>query len=335
MTTMKDIAREANVSVATVSRVLNDDKNFKIKNETRQRILKIARELEYLVDTTKKERKKTVIQETLKIGIFMRLDDSRYYLNSLKNSLITFGQKYSYSFEIVYFTKDNFKINKEYWGIIVIGYVTDSLISMLLPQTKHILFLGSSPNDKLFDSVVINLEQAMEEVIGYLITAGYKKIAYIGGTSRKWNPVGSNEIAENIRKETYIKVMKRYSLFDEDLTFIGEFTSKDGFVLAKKALKKFPELDAMIIGNDLMAYGVLKAIKEFQMSVPNDIALFSFNNSDIASYAEVPISSVDLSIDNLAYAAIWLLNTRKEGRKLPYKVCIPAKVILRKSSAIK
>lgn len=331
MPTLKDIAKKAGVSPATVSRVLNYDSTLSVSDETRKKILEIAEKLEY---TTVRERKKII--NHLKLGIVHHFSEKQelgdpYYL-SIRMGLER--KCYEEQIEIIkIFRKENSLMDTNLIsadGIVAIGNFSDKEIKELQKITKNIIFIDSSPDESLFDSVVIDLEKATKEVLEYFIENGHKKIGYIGGKV----VIGNDKIViQDIREKTFYNVMKNNDLLDSNYIQVGDFDAKNGYQLCKKLIEQKDRPTAIFIGSDIMAIGALRALHEASLKVPDDVSIIGCDDIPTAKYIIPPLSTIrvytEFMGDTAVETIIERINTR---RNIPKKITIPSKLIIRESS---
>ncbi|TCL56172.1 LacI family transcriptional regulator [Hydrogenispora ethanolica] len=332
MTTIKEIANKAGVSPATVSRVLNHDTTLSVSAETKVRILEIAEELEY---KTVRERKNGAAENRrLTFGVLdwyseLELLDDPYYLY-----LMTTIEK-----ECALAGIDTFKINKvndryqvmvkDLDGIIAIGKFSDGEINDLAAYTGNIVFVDSSPQEKLYDSVTINLKLGITEALQYLVDLGHTEIGFLGGSV-----VGDHKEATiDERKRVFIATMEKHGLFNPDFVFTGSRISyQEGYHLIFQALESAKLPTALLIANDTMATGALRALHEAKIHVPNQISIIGYNDLATSKYLIPPLTTVRVHLNFMAVSAIDLLKERIEkGRVLPKKVLVPSELVIRKS----
>lgn len=331
MTTLRDIADKAGVSPATVSRVLNHDNTLSVSNETKVRILEIAEELEY---KTVRERKNINAESRLSFGILdwyseIELLDDPYYLY-----LMTTIEK-----ECALANIDTFKITKQndhyqvmvnhVDGIIAIGKFSDAEISDLSDRTKNIVFLDSSPQEKVFDSVTINFRLGISEALQYLLDLGHTQIGFMGGSV-----VGDHkEITIDNRKQVFVDFMEEHQLYKPDFVYTGSRIScNEGYNLINQALKAGNMPTAFLIANDTMATGALRALHEARINVPNDMSIIGFNDLAASKYLIPPLTTIRVHLSFMAETAIDLLKERiYKDRVIPKKVLIPSELVVRKS----
>ena len=218
MATIKEIAKLANVSSTTVSRVLNSDESFSVSEETRNRILSIAQDVGYKTIVERHNQKKKVIY---KIGliykqvIFRDFLDSDFFFsirkgierNCLENNI-----------ELVFkLVTDDEKIT-ELHGVIILGNYSKHEIELFLEniECNHVVIIGNCPNDLKFDSIWFHTRMAVTQGLDYLQKLGHQTIGYIGAKEHI-------EIPEDERREVIFKrYMTRTEGFDSSLVFIGE-----------------------------------------------------------------------------------------------------------------
>ncbi len=333
MATIKEIASRAGVSPATVSRVLNHDTTLSVSAETKMRIFEIAEELDY---KTVRERKGNIgDSKRLSFGVVdwyteVELLDDPYYLY-----LMTAIEKECSvaSIDMFKITKLNGKYNAmklpSIDGIIAIGKFSDEEIEDLSSYSANIVFVDSSPHEKRYDSVTINLRLGVTEALGHLLELGHTEIGFIGGTV-----VGDyKEITVDDRKKVFVEFMERHGLYNPDYMYIGSRISYDeGYSLIHQAIKTGKLPTAFFIANDTMATGALRALHEVKLNVPNEISIIGFNDLATSKYLIPPLTTVRVHLSFMAVTAIELLQERiNKDRVIPKKVLIPSELVVRKS----
>lgn len=335
MATLKEIAAKAGVSLATVSRVLNHDTTILVADETKMKIFEVAEELEY--KTIKQRKSKTVKTKTFKIGIVemydtvMQLEDPYYLM--LRN--VVEKECFESDMEVIkLFKKDD---SYEYIGeesldgIIAIGKFENVEVEMMEKLTKHLIFLDSSPNDSIYDSVKINFKLGISQALTKLQSLGHDKIGYIG---TKYT-LGDDKIKTiDSRYNPYLEYMKDRYIYNENFEIdCDSMTSISGYINTKKFLEEKKEIPtAFIIANDTIATGVYRAIQEYGLNIPQDISLIGFNDSLICKHMSPRLSSVRVHIEYLGQSAVQLMRERLiQGRVFAKKVITPSELVIRES----
>ncbi|WP_411681208.1 LacI family DNA-binding transcriptional regulator [Clostridium thailandense] len=328
MATIKDIASKAEVSIATVSRVLNFDETINVSEKTKKRIFEIAEELDYVTPRERKNKK----QEYINIGIVHWYSDKEeledpYYLS------IRLGIEKRCENEHIHFTRinkgDKYDSFENFDGIVAIGKFGDIDIEKFSKLTNNIVFVDSSPNEDKYDSVVVDFRKAVNNALDYLTSLGHKEIIYIGGEEYINN--GKMKV-KDYREETYIEYMKNIKNYDRSNVFLGSFTHADGYRLMREALIRRKAQSAFFISSDSMAIGAYKAAIEAGLSIPGDISIVGFNDISTAKYMVPALSTVKVYTDFMGETAVDLLLERmKNGRTICKKVVIPTRLMIRES----
>ncbi|MCX7951286.1 MAG: LacI family DNA-binding transcriptional regulator [Clostridiales bacterium] len=338
MVTIKDVAKKANVSTATVSRILNNDQTLSVSDETREKILRTAQELGYKPLRRRDVKKnKENIKENKNICIILaysELDEANdpYFL-SIRQGIEKECNEKSLNISKIIRLDDNninFEID-EFDGIIVIGGVDVTDLKNIY-QNNNIVFVDHSFEINGYDSVISSFEKATEEVIEYLIGMGHRDIGYIGGR-KTIKKITSNEIVEieDIRLQVYKRKMKESGLYNEKNIYIGEWNSSGGYKLMKQAIEKEQLPSAFIIASDPMSTGALYALHEVNIKVPEDVAIISFDDIETSAYLNPPLSTVKIYTEEMGREAVKVLLDKLNGREIPVQVVLPTKLIIRKS----
>ncbi|GAB6108538.1 LacI family DNA-binding transcriptional regulator [Fusibacter bizertensis] len=332
MATIKDIAKKAGVSSATVSRVLNYDESLSVSDEKRKLILEIAESLEYMPPRQRNESK---ITKKLKIGLVhwytmsQELDDP-YYMS------IRLGIEkmcYENNIEIVkIFKPDEYDFQKleSVDGFIAIGKFTDGQISKIYERSPNIVFVDSSPREEQFDSVVIDFEKAVVGALDHLWQLGHRNIGYIGG--REY--IGPDQVALGERRESVFRQhMADLGVFDERNVLIGAFLAESGYRLMKQAIRDLNPLPtAFFVASDSIAIGVLRAIHECELRVPKDVSIIGFNDIPTSKYTVPPLTSIRVHKEFMGETAVELLLERIiKKRVIAKKVIVPTALQIRES----
>ena len=330
MATIKEIASIAEVSISTVSRVLNFDETLNVSDTTREKILRIADELEYVSSKNKKSKNK----RTKDIGIFYwynyeeELGDP-YYLSI---RLAAEKKCNENNFNLVKLSEDS-DINdiKNLNGIIAIGRFTSSTIEKLASANENIIFIDFSPDENRFDSVMADIGKSTTKILNYLYELGHRKIGFIGG--KKLEDLSYENTYIDERDINYKEFMERKGIYNPEYIFQGErFTFKVGYDLTKEALKSKNKLTAFFVGNDTMAVGAYKAISEAGLFVPKDVSIVAVNDQPSAKYMIPALTTIRIPSEYLGSAAVDLLLENINGsREYKKKVIISTELKIRES----
>lgn len=326
---IKDVARIAKVSTATVSRVINNS-NL-VESWTRERVLKVIQKLDYhpnLVARSLIRGKSNLL--TLIVPPepnFFAAFYFRQILCGISNSLF----KYQYRLMIYqpegYDSKlgypphlDGFPMD----GIFLIApLMEDRLVKHLEKEKTPVVLINGRSN--ILDWVDLDNVSSAKDVVSALVKMGHTKIGFINGLE------GYNA---NARLEGYKCGLEKAGLsYDPQLVGNGDYSLEKGELAAKKLLSHSKKPTVIFAANDLMAIGALRAVRESGFSVPRDISIFGFDDSDAATLSQPQLSTVKQPFYEMGEKATELLVTRVENMKLPQKnVELPGQLIFRQST---
>lgn len=330
MATIKDIAERAHVSPATVSRVLNYDKNLSVNESTRQRIFRIAEELHY------KKTKKHINNKTKSIAVIFWSDNSQeikdLYYYSIRKGIEDEAATLGYHVNLFYNSNPLDKLDKNI-GIIVIGFnqYQTSYLKQIYSLNKPIVFIDADTLSENYPCIVSDFHTSVKEVINHFLQHGQKDIGMLAGDLN--DDFDKNNLID-FRFQDYKKYMSELGLFDLDKVLVGKFTPESGYAALKKYLttdKSLPQ--GLVIANDAMAIGALKALREAKIDVPHDISIISFNDTTTAEFANPSLSSVHVDTHEMGRLGMNMLNNILNASfKDVYKITLKTKLILRESS---
>ncbi len=332
MATLKNIAQEANVSTATVSRVLNYDKSLSVADETRKRIFRIAERLNYKkgphIDIKHPE-------HDYRFGVVLTLSekeelDDPYYL-SIRMGVENMCKEYGISLKSIRSVPSSeLPFEEKLDGIIAISRFEDDEIAIMEKWADQIIFVDYEPKGSKYDVVVLNYEQAIEDVSLYFESNGFNDYAFIGGHDRIHS--SGRELVDK-RLELYKKNLINKNVFREEWVEIGEFTIDDGFKLMDKLLELKEPPQAVFAASDTLALGAMKALVDKGLVVGQDVHIIGFDDIPAAQYTEPTLSSVQVRTEFMGRHAVQMLIERfKSKRELPFKVVVPTELMIRNSS---
>lgn len=304
MATIKEIAEIVGVSSAAVSRVLNYDEGISVSDETRNAIFSTAEKLGY---------KKRVIYPKIENVALLFFTDNEDELEDdfyrgVREEIIKQAKKMNIHLS-VYNRNDGMEaIPKDLNAFIAVGWLDRKEINKLYKICKKGVFIGTSPDEKLFDAVKPNMDSFVTQMVDYFMDKGHKSIGFIGGSDRN---IDTGKTAMDIREWSFRQSAAYYNCLNEDYILISEkFTVDEGYRMGKELLKKKVMPTALCIASDTLAVGVLQALNEDGILVPEQIALFSINDVNIAKYMSPPLTTIHIDIPCICETALDLLRNR-------------------------
>lgn len=320
-TTIKDIAERVGVSIATISRILNYDDTFVVSEELKKKVFKIAEELNYKPRKYKRKKTKNNFLIVKTYSDKIETEDI-YYLSlrlNLEKTLKKNHIKYKYLNE-----EENIGDKEKFEGIIIIGPIPSEKINDYKSFSHNILLLDSYIEDPSINCVTVNMKEAVQEVINYLISLGHKKIGLISAKS--------STSMEDIREHYFIKYTKKLEIYDPNLIKYGDYTPLGGYKATKDILNYDYIPTAIFVINDSMAIGAYRAILEKGLKIPKDISIIGFNNISISQFLNPPLTTVDVPINEIVETGINLLIDNIEKKSdVTKKVLISPHLIIRGS----
>ena len=327
MATLKDIASLANVSVATVSRILNNDAGLKTTLETKQKVFEIAEKLGY----HKSERQ---VKAAFKLGIlqwFSAEQEMRdnYYLMvrkgiedfCLKNCIQT----------VRVFKSDMDYINQLQGveGLMCIGKFSKNEINSLLELTENIVFLDMSIEEYAVTTFSLDFRAAVYDAMDYLTGLGHKRIAFLGG--REY--LEGNVIFADERKKFYQKYCRKHQLDGTAYLREGVYSAESGYEMMKEILQKTKPLPtAVFAASDHIAMGAMKAISEQGLRIPEDISIMGFDDVEMSSFLTPALTTVHApAYDMGQYGVNFLFAASNLTKGSPIKVKMPCRIVERDS----
>lgn len=338
MATLKDIAKLANVSSSTVSRVLNYDSTLSVSDETRKKVFEAAEELNYSKYKKHKanKEKKDKNTEDLLIGISEwyspteELSDP-YYL-SIRSGI----EKACYENKIKTRTifKDDNGIHLDQLsdvdGIIAIGKYSDEEVKAFSRINNNLIFVDYSPNEKLYDSIIIDFEKAVKEVLDCFIKSGHEKIAYVGG--REYVGKNKREIVD-LRQFYFKEILSEKNMYDPNLVTTGTYSVEDGYKLSYDLVQNYNPT-AIFVASDSMAVGAIRALYNLGYKIPEDISIIGFDDIPTAEYLMPPLTTIRVHTEYMGRAAVEGIVSKIKGlRVIPQMTVMPTELIKRKSVA--
>lgn len=325
--TIKDVARQAGVSVATVSRVFNN--SGPVSDETRRRIHTVAERLRY---TPNGVARSLSTRRTGTVGVLLP-DLWGEFFSEVIRGLDQTAQSRDYHL-LLSSSHDNRgavaaalqAMRGRVDGLIVMSpHIDVEILAANLPEGLPVVLLNS-PAARGFDSLGIDNFGGAFAMVGHLAGHGHRRIAMIRG------PEHNHDAGERLRG--YRAALAAAGLeHAPELEARGDFTEESGHAAAEQ-LTALPERPtAIFAANDSMAIGALLALREAGLSIPRDVAIAGFDDIRTSRYLTPALSSVHVSIGELGAAAMErLLATVERGSaREPVQATLPTTLVLRES----
>jgi LacI family transcriptional regulator len=334
--TIKDVAKKAGVSIATVSFVINESKH--ISADTKNRVLKAIKSLNY---HPSKSAINLVSGKTGNIGFILTND--HFLRTEPFYTRIFLGTEFEARNEGYYilltsvstdFNENDslprFILNKSIDGIIVAGKIPVNLIERISASNLPTVYVDYIPPTNSHPLVLIDNIQGGLLATNHLINLGHKNIAFIGGDIV--HPSLSDRLKGYKQALENANIPFKNNLIVTDAKYPDR---QNGFNSAKKIFSKNKSVTAVFAGNDAMAIGVLHYLKDNGYKVPEDISLIGFDDVEADLMLSPPLTTVRVPKIEMGVEALKLLvNTLKNKKSLPKKILVPVELVVRKSTSI-
>jgi len=327
-TTIRDVAKQAGVSVATVSRVINQ--NTPVSEEVEQRVHNVMRELHYFPKTAARN---LSTQKTNAIG-FILYDMVGGFFAPLLSGIEMFASQHGYQL-LIATTRYQFKSSD--FSLPLGPHNTDGLLiyANSLPEDRihtlyemnypMVLIHRTPPQSLVIPSVTIENKQATEDVISHLIEIHQRKrIVLLRGPRAEedshWRELG------------FLQAHTRHNLpvFDE-LLLPGEFNQEVAFNSIRHLVENKIPFDAIFSGDDEAAVGALNALNHFGIGCPQEVSLVGFDDQNIASCLSPKLTTVYAPTQDVGRVAAEQLISILNGEVPDSLTLLPTQMIIRKS----
>lgn len=334
MPTIKDIAKFADVSPTTVSRVLNNDNTISIPSKTKKRIFEAAEKLAYTKHRSKNKTKANMKKIAIIHWYTVEQEIEDPYFISIRMGIQHECNDNDIEVDVIY-NDSNIRKNiaaKDYHGVIVLGQFDDDMKDLIESLYHNIVYAHTKDMRFKHDSVHTDFRALTYDVLMYLLNKGHKKIGYIGGReyikSTKTSKIDPRELE-------YREVMYQNKRYESKYFKVGEYSIDSGYKLANQLIKENAEdlPTAIFCGNDSIALGACRAIQENKLSIPKDIAIFSVNDIPTLQYTSPSLSTVKIYSEFMGVIAVKLLMEQMNNeRELKLSILVPYELILRESA---
>ena len=289
--TARDVAKLAGVSQSSVSRVYF--KGAIVSEKTRKKVLAAAEELGYRPNEFARS---LITNQSKIIGLVMKGIQNPFYPQVLKEFTTSFKNS-GYSILFVYtnneeIQKDDIEIllNYNVAGVII----TDASLSLnatedFKKQKIPLVLFNRKINSNDFYSVCCNNLEASKQIAEFLIEKGSTDMAYIAGNGNTSTSKEREQGFTTILNATSTPVKKYYS----------DYTYKGGYNTAKQIIELKALPSAFFVANDIMALGVLDALREYSIAVPTEVKVIGFDNIDMASWPAYKLTTWEQPISDM------------------------------------
>lgn len=326
MATIRDVAKKANVSITTVSRILNGDPTLKVSTDTRAIVKKSAEELNYVVLKKKKSRHSFTIGILQWFSIDEEINDPFYLY--IRQGVEDFCNKNDIKVIRTFKNDINYIDSlKDVDGLICIGKFSIDEVKNLNKKYKRIIFIDLCLEKIIVNTVTLDFKNAIYDSLDLLQSLNHKKIGYLGGLEY----LDGNILYDDPRKKYFIKYCKKNKIDYEKYILEESFNIESGYNMMIKMIKEDNLPTAFIAASDSIGIGALNALHENNIKIPEEIAIIGFNNIRSSEFTNPPLTTVNAPAFEMGqYAANFILDFKDIG--VPVNTMFPCKIIKRKTT---
>lgn len=329
MVTIRDVARAARVSVATVSRVHNE--SALVTDATTRRVRAVATRLGYSPHAAARS---LSAGRTNTIGVLLPDLYGEFYSELIRGIDQTAQRE---GFHLLVASSHNEKdaieaalqsMRGRVDGLVVMSPAPDAHAVVRAPATFPVILLNSAAAGSGFDTMNIANAAGSAAMVRHLLALGHRRIAMICGPTRN---VDATE-----RLRGYRAALRKAGIANgKHFEVPGDFSEASGFQACLDLLHRTPRPTAIFAANDAMAIGALSALREAHIAVPAEIAVAGFDDIPTARYMHPPLTTVRVDIHTLGERAtrrlLEAVAQRRGGRNRKRRETVPVTLVIRES----
>lgn len=327
--TIYDVAREANVSMATVSRVVNRNPN--VKPTTRKKVLATIKELGYRPNAVARG---LASKKTTTVGAIIP-DISSIFFAELARGIEDIAKMYKYNIILSNSDQDKDKelqlidtmYEKQVDGILFMGgNITDEHVKQFLSSSVPVVLAATYDESDQLPSVNIDYKHAAYEATKSLITEKKEQPAFVSGQE--------DTIINKLKYEGYLDALNEESItVEEQFIYHGDYSYQSGIEAAQKLLNLNEKPFAIFASSDEMALGVIHGAQDIGLNVPGDVEVLGFDNTRLSQMVRPTLSTVVQPMYDIGAVAMRLLTKFMDKEEVDEKkVILPHRIEKRNST---
>lgn len=327
--TIYDVAREANVSMATVSRVVNGNPN--VKPVTRKKVLATIERLGYRPNAVARG---LASKKTTTVGAIIP-DISSIFFAELARGIEDIATMYKYNMILSNSDQNkdkelqliNTMLGKQVDGILFMGGdITEEHVNQFQSSSVPVVLAGTFDETETIPSVNIDYEAASYEATKFLLDQSNQHPAFLSGRD--------GTLINQLKHDGYVRALKESGVtVNEEYVVEGDFTYDSGIEAADHFLSLDNKPTAIFVASDEMALGVIHGVQDKGLNVPEDVEVFGFNNTRIATMVRPTLSTIVQPMYDIGAVAMRLLTKYMNKEEVSEKkVVLPHRIIQRDST---
>ena len=340
-----DVAKACGVSVSTVSRVINGDRERPASTETTEKIWKAVKELGYVPNKNAKCLVKGEDSDVAKLGRIGCIYTSSFDLNNdpffsciglgIQKELSRNNYEMAYTVSAAMMDYEelySYLLKHEADGIIVLGRFSESILEMLKKHIDYIVYAGVNSVGHDIDEVICDGYDGAMCALEHLFEMGHREIGYVGYVK---DELDEHTIMNEHRFEAYKAFLNKHNKVVKPRQVVHtKIKTTDAYHNMKEYLSLNTNIpSAFYCANDATAFGVMKALQEAGFRIPEDVALVGLDNVEMSTFVTPNLSTISIPQRALGERAVQLLIEQIETKRdYSLKINLPFNLIVRESS---
>lgn len=331
-TTIKDIADELNISVATVSNVFNG--KGRVGEETAEKVHEVAKRLNY---SRNELASRLVSQRSMTIGVFVFdtgiiVDaDVHVAYRAIRTYLDQLRKK---NFDLLLFSVDDMNDKQDILevcmgrlveGVIVLWPMKENKIKNLLHSPLPTIVVERNYRGNFTASIHFDNNKGISLALEHLLSLGHREIGFV-------KEIDATHVAME-RYNAFATQMKQKKLFHKDFIYESHFTLEDGWNVGKRILQNKHLPTAIICSADLIAIGMIRSFEEQGVRVPEDISILGYDGLKLGQFMHKRLTSIKQDFKKMAIKTIEMLFSMVDEKTEVKNEIIPVELIIGETTA--
>ena len=325
----RDVAREAGVSQATVSYILNDVKDVRIKPETLAAVLEAVKKLNYHPDEIARGMK---LRKPMSIGVVTDRNITNFYFMKTLEGIRDGTQKNDYSVTLLFNKPEEIAeadyvryYNSNRLGGIIFAFasISDEMVDYLTQNGIPFVKVDAVQASKDIYQVCTDHLSHIPAVIEHFLGQGIRRVGYAGPTPSK---------VSDSRLEAYKAAMKKYGLeLCDGLIATSAFNDDEMYSAVKVLLTSERCPEGRLAGSQRFGLVSLKCALSLNINVPEQLKIIALGSSNFFNITYPPMSAVELPLYDMGFRSAEMLSDRMKGNEIQKAVILPSELVIRES----
>lgn len=325
MSTIREVAKKAGVSITTVSRILANDSTLHVGEDTRARVMQTIKDLDYQYTPKKKQ---------IHIGCIMALTYSHSdpYFNDILNGIQSYCSNHNAVISLIVSYEQFLDMKaglekqlSELDGLIITDF-PDTKLEYITQLNKNLVLVDEHING--YCNVGYNTVDANRMIMDHIIDCGYRKIAYIGG------PSDYKDFDASTRMMVIREALRQNGIpFDPELIYNCEWDSRACAAQVRELMTRHPDTQVIFAGSDSLATVILAQLSSMGYRCPDDVGVVGFNDAPFAGNFSPPLTTLRLPSVEMGETAARILIEQIQSNKIQkFQILLPVELKVRRST---